>query len=67
MSSLGEGTGDAGGSESGDISDLLASEIEEIASKTLSGIYVPIAALLLVLIFCFSFLGAKDDDDGEDE
>ena len=66
LSSLGEGTGDAGGSESGDISDLLASEIEEIASKTLSGIYVPIAALLLVLIFCFSFLGAKDDDDEEE-
>ena len=66
LSSLGEGTGDAGGSESGDFSDLLASEIEEIASKTLSGIYVPIVELLLVLIFCFSFLGAKDDDDEEE-
>ena len=67
LSSIGEGSGDAGAGESGDISDLLASEIEEIASKTLSGIYVPIAALLLVLIFCFSFLGAKDDDDEEEE
>ena len=67
LSSLGEGTGDAGGSESGETSDLLASEIEEIASKTLSGIYVPIVGLLLILVFCFSFLGAKDDDDEEDE
>ena len=46
---------------------VVVSEIEEIASKTLSGIYVPIVGLLLILVFCFSFLGAKDDDDEEDE
>ncbi len=66
LSSLGEGIGDAGGSESGDTSDLLVSEIEEIASKTLSGIYVPIVALILILVFCFSFLGAKNEDDDEE-
>ena len=65
LSSIGEGSGDVGAGESGDISDLIASEIEEVASKTLSGIYVPIAALILVLIFCFSFLEAKDEDDEE--
>ena len=66
LSSLGEGIGDAGGSESGDTSDLMVSEIEEIASKTLSGIYVPIVALILMLVFCFSFLGAKNEDDDEE-
>ena len=65
LSSIGEGSGDVGAGESGDISDLIASEIEEVASKTLSGIYVPIAALILVLIFCFSFLEARDEDDEE--
>ena len=65
LSSLGEGTGDAGGSEGGDISDLLASEISEVAAKTLSGMYVPIAALLLVLVFSFSFLNSKDEYDEE--
>lgn len=63
LSSLGEGTGDAGGSESGDVSDLLASEISEVAAKTLSGMYVPIAALLLILVFCFSFLNSKDEEE----
>ena len=67
LSSLGEGIGDAGGSESGDTSDLMVSEIEEIASKTLSGIYVPIVALILMLVFCFSFLGAKNEDDDDEE
>lgn len=62
LSSVGEGTGDAG-SESGDVSDLLASEISEVAAKTLSGMYVPIAALLLILVFCFSFLNSKDEEE----
>ena len=44
----------------------VVSEIEEIASKTLSGIYVPIVALILMLVFCFSFLGAKNEDDDEE-
>ena len=65
LSSIGDGTGDAGGSESGDLSDLLASEISEISAKTLSGIYVPIAALILVLVFCFAFLGVRDEDEEE--
>ena len=65
LSSIGDGTGDAGGSESGDLSDLLASEISEISTKTLSGIYVPIAALILVLVFCFAFLGVRDEDEEE--
>lgn len=65
LSSLGDGTGEAGGSEGGDISDLLASEISEVAAKTLSGMYVPIAALLLVLVFCFSFLNSKDEEEEE--
>ena len=65
LSSIGDGTGDAGGSESGDLSDLLASEISEISAKTLSGIYVPIAALILVLVFCFAFLGVRDEDEDE--
>lgn len=63
LSSVGEGTGDVGGSESGDVSDLLASEISEVAAKTLSGMYVPIAALLLILVFCFSFLNSKDEEE----
>ena len=62
LSSVGDGAGDAGSSES---SDLLATEIEEISSKTLSGVYVPIAALMLVLIFCFSFLNSRDEDEKE--
>ena len=66
MSSLSDGTGEVGGSESGDVSDLLAKEISEVASKTLSGMYVPIVALILVLVFCFSFLNSKDEDDGEE-
>ena len=65
LSSIGEGTGDLG--QTGDVSDVIASEIEEVASKSLGGgISVPVAALLLVLMFCFSFLNAKDDDDDED-
>ena len=63
FSSLGDGTGEFG--EEG-VSDLIASELEEVAAKSLSGgLSVPIAALLLVLMFCFSFLNAKDDDDEE--
>ena len=63
LSSVGDGTGESG--EEG-VSDLIASELEEVASKSLSGgLSVPIAALLLVLMFCFSFLNAKDDDDEE--
>ena len=65
LSSVGEGTGDAGDGESSDISDLLATEINEVSSKTLSGMYVPIAALILVLIFCFSFLNSRDEDEEE--
>ena len=67
QSSANDGAGDAGdGSQSGDGADLIASELEEVASKSLSsGIFVPVAALLLVLVFCFSFLSAKDDDDEE--
>ncbi len=62
LSSIGEGTGDVGESDG----DLIASELEEVASKSLSGgLSVPIAALLLVLMFCFSFLNAKDEDDDE--
>ena len=64
QSSANDGAGDAG--ESGDGSELAASEIEEVASKSASGgMFVPIVALVLVLVFCFSFLGAKDDDDEE--
>ena len=64
QSSANDGAGDAG--EGGDGSNLIASELEEVASKSLSsGIFVPVAALLLVLVFCFSFLSAKDDDDEE--
>ena len=65
LSSVGEGTGDAGGSESGDVSDIIASEISEVAAKSMSGMYVPIAALLLVLVFSFSFLNSKDEEDEE--
>ena len=64
LSSANDGVGDAG--ESGEDSDLIASELEEVASKSLSsGVFVPVAALLLVLVFCFSFIAAKDEDDEE--
>lgn len=66
LSSVGEGTGDSSQEgEEGD--DLVASELEQVAAKSLSaGIAVPVAALLLVLIFCFAFLNAKDNDEGEE-
>ena len=65
-SSANEGAGDAGDAGEGDGSDLIASELEEVASKSLStGVFVPVAALLLVLVFCFSFLGAKNEDEEE--
>lgn len=64
QSSASDGAGDAG--EAGDGSDLIASEIEELASKSASsGMFVPIVALILMLVFCFSFLGAKNEDDDE--
>ena len=66
QSSANDGAGDAG--EAGDGSDVIASELEEVASKSLSGgVFVPVVALLLILVFCFSFLGAKDEDDDEEE
>ena len=66
QSSANDGAGDAG--EAGDGSDLIASELEEVASKSLAGgVFVPVVALLLILVFCFSFLGAKDEDDDEEE
>ena len=65
QSSANDGAGDSG--EAGDGSDIIASELEEVASKSLSsGVFVPVVALLLILVFCFSFLGAKDDDDEEE-
>ena len=64
QSSANDGAGDSG--EAGDGSDLIASELEEVASKSLSGgVFVPVVALILVLVFCFSFLAAKDEDDEE--
>ena len=64
QSSANDGAGDSG--EAGDGSDIIASELEEVASKSLSrGVFVPVVALLLILVFCFSFLGANDDDDEE--
>ncbi|MBQ2962477.1 right-handed parallel beta-helix repeat-containing protein [Methanobrevibacter sp.] len=64
QSSANDGAGDSG--EAGDGSDVVASEIEEVASKSISGgIFVPVAALILVLVFCFSFLAARDEDDEE--
>ncbi len=64
QSSASDGAGDAG--EAGDGSDIIASEIEELASKSASsGMFVPIVALILMLVFCFSFLGAKNEDDDE--
>ena len=64
-SSANDGAGDSG--EAGDGSDIIASELEEVASKSLSGgVFVPVVALLLILVFCFSFLGAKDEDDEEE-
>lgn len=66
QSSANDGAGGAG--EAGDGSDLIASELEEVASKSLAGgVFVPVVALLLILVFCFSFLGAKDEDDDEEE
>ena len=66
QSSANDGAGDAG--EAGDGSDVIASELEEVASKSLAGgVFVPVVALLLILVFCFSFLGAKDEDDDEEE
>ena len=66
QSSANDGAGDSG--EAGDGSDIIASELEEVASKSLSGgVFVPVVALLLILVFCFSFLGAKDEDDDEEE
>ena len=65
QSSASDGAGDAG--EAGDGSELIASEIEELASKSASsGMFVPIVALILILVFCFSFLGAKNEDDDEE-
>lgn len=65
QSSANDGAGDSG--EAGDGSDIIASELEEVASKSLSGgVFVPVVALLLILVFCFSFLGAKDEDDEEE-
>lgn len=65
QSSASDGAGDAG--EAGDGSELVASEIEELASKSASsGMFVPIVALILILVFCFSFLGAKNEDDDEE-
>ena len=64
QSSANDGAGDSG--EAGDGSDVIASEIEEVASKSISGgIFVPVVALILVLVFCFSFLAARDEDDEE--
>ena len=64
QSSANDGAGDSG--EAGDGSDVIASEIEEVASKSLSGgVFVPVVALILVLVFCFSFLAAKDEDEEE--
>ncbi len=58
LSSVGPGEGDSG------LGDLIVSEVEEVSQKSLDfGVSVPIAGLLLVLIFCFSFLNAKDEDD----
>ncbi|MCQ2961629.1 MAG: right-handed parallel beta-helix repeat-containing protein [archaeon] len=66
QSSANDGAGDSG--EAGDGSDIIASELEEVASKSLAGgVFVPVVALLLILVFCFSFLGAKDEDDDEEE
>lgn len=64
LSSASDGAGDAGSGLLGEGEDLLASELEEIASKSISnGMYVPIAALMLVLVFCFSFLNSKDEEE----
>ncbi len=64
QSSANDGAGDAG--DAGEGEDIIVSEIEEVASKSISnGLAIPLAALLLVLLFCFSFLGTKDEDDEE--
>ena len=64
QSSASDGAGDAGDGSEGDGSDVIVSEIEEVASKSISnGLSIPVAAFLLVLLFCFSFIGAKDEDD----
>ena len=66
LSSADAGTGDVGAY--GETGELVSTELEEVASKSMSpGIAVPIAALLLVAIFCFSFLNAKDEDDEDEE
>ena len=62
LSAANDGAGDAGSGGVGE--DLVASELEEVASKSISNsAYVPVAALVLILIFCFSFLNSRDDDD----
>ena len=67
MSSANDGAGDVGADSMSDGSDLTVSELEEVASKSISsGVYVPIAALILVLIFCFSFLNSRNEDDEEE-
>ena len=64
LSSASEGVGDAGSGGVGE--DLVASELEEVASKSISNsAYVPMAALVLILIFCFSFLNSRDEEDEE--
>ena len=64
LSSANDGAGDAGSGESGE--DVIASELEEVASKSVSSsVYVPVAALVLILIFCFSFLNSKGEDEEE--
>ena len=66
LSSANDGAGDAGSGEIGEATDLIASELEEVASKSIStGVYVPVVALMLILIFCFSFLNHKTEDDEE--
>ena len=66
LSSANDGAGDAGSDSMGDGSDVIVSELEEVASKSISSsVYVPVAALVLILIFCFSFLNSKDEDEEE--
>ena len=66
LSSASEGAGDAGSGSIGDGDDITVSELEEVASKSVStGVYVPVAALLLILVFCFSFLNSKSEDEEE--
>lgn len=66
LSSASDGAGDAGSDSLGEASDLVASELEEVASKSISNsVYVPVAALMLILIFCFSFLNSKGENEEE--